>query len=123
MTRVTVLLQDLLHAAGVEPSAQMLDLPFLQCLYESDDQALHTLRDLITRTAELNSTFLTVDQVARRLIVKPKVVRRLAKWGALHGYQSRRGWVFTERALEEFTAQNTYCGDLRDADLAQWRMP
>ena len=117
MTRTCALYQNLLTAAGVAPADQVIDLTFLQALHDAPAATRAALDELLSAHAQITAHMLTVEQVAARLRVKPKHVRKLARWGALQGYQGRGGWRFTELQLADFIERQAFLGGLCAAEL------
>lgn len=121
MLRVWTLITGLLDAAGVAPSDQQVDVLFVQAVYEAPAATQQALVELVAAHAQIAAGYLTVDQAAQRLRVKPKLIRKLARLGALHGYRGGRGWQFSEQAIARFIERNEYMGDVRIEDLETWQ--
>ena len=103
MTDAFKLYEDLLDATGVAPCDQVIDLIFLQALYQVPEQSLQAIRELLATHTQICNELLSIKQASERLQIKPKLVKQLARLGVLSGRRSaRHGWRFTEKAIEDF---------------------
>lgn len=118
-------LSELVHAGRGATSLKhaRIGLDAVQSIYELDDADRAVLSRLITRHRALCDEYMTVLQVANEFKVKPKVIRGLAKLGALDGFRRKGEWLFSPRAVERYAASHTYqCGVLTIA-IEEWQRP
>lgn len=116
-------LGELVHASCGARSIThtRLGLDAIQAVYELSDDERNVLTRLIAQHRAISDSYLTLDQVADRFKVKRKVIKGLARWGALHGYKRHGAWVFSPRAVERFIEQHTYACGVLLIDAAEWQ--
>lgn len=107
-------------AAGLKHTRLGLDA--IQAVYEASDDDRAALARIVVQHRTIYDSYLSLDQVADLFKVKRKVIKGLARWGALHGYKRHGAWVFSPREVERFIANHTYqCGVLTIA-AAEWQV-
>ncbi len=66
--------------------------------------------------AEQHSSYLSVDQVAKRFGITPSTVYRLAQRGVLPGFKVGMQWRFSPEMLESWVADQVTVERLRAED-------
>jgi hypothetical protein len=94
----------------------------VQAIYELSDTDRAALARLITTYQAIYDSYMSVRHVSDLFKVRPKVIKKLARSGALCGYKRRGKWVFSPRAVERFVTTHTMQAGVLMIDAAEWHI-